>query len=476
MEAEERKFLVVGAGPTGLGAALRLRELGEDDFLVLEAAEHAGGLASSVVDENGFTWDLGGHVQFSHYDKFDEYMNRALAESEWNAHQRESWVWLLKRFVPYPFQYNLHRLPRETMWQCVNGLFEVLQSGAQHSANFRDWILNSFGRGIADLFLLPYNFKVWAHPPEMMNSQWVGERVAVPELETVVKGICLQEDNVSWGPNSTFRFPLRGGTGAIWLSLADTIPAANLGYCETVTRVDADAHVAYTDQGRAIRYRHLISTMPVDRLTRAMGDTRLASRSQELLYSSVHIVGIGLRGQPPEHLRTKCWMYFPESDCPFFRVTVFSNYSRFNTPVPGETWSLMAEVSESEFKPIDGASVVQDVIRGLRATELIGPGDEIVSRWHRRLDHGYPTPSLERESILADLLPVLEGKDIYSRGRFGAWRYEVSNQDHSFMQGIEVADRIVNGRSELTLNEPDTVNSRPNPFPYREWSTPGARG
>ena len=33
------KFLVIGAGPTGLGAAYRLRELGENDYLVVDAAE-----------------------------------------------------------------------------------------------------------------------------------------------------------------------------------------------------------------------------------------------------------------------------------------------------------------------------------------------------------------------------------------------------------------------------------------------------
>ncbi|MEK7414544.1 MAG: FAD-dependent oxidoreductase [Planctomycetota bacterium] len=468
-DIEKKKFVIIGAGPTGLGAALHLRELGEDDFLILEAEDHAGGLASSVVDEQGFTWDLGGHVQFSHYRKFDEYMDLALAEAEWNVHQRESWVWLFKRFVPYPLQYNLHRLPREVMWQCVKGLLDVARSGTTRPADFRDWILKTFGNGIAETFLMPYNFKVWAHPPEMMNSQWVGERVAVPNLETVLKGICLEQDNVSWGPNNAFRFPRRGGTGAIWRRLADTIPVTHMRYSESVTRVDSAARMLTTDQGRAIGYRHLISTMPIDHLTRLMGEASPAARAQRLLYSNVHVVGIGLRGQPPEHLKTKCWMYFPESDCPFYRVTVFSNYSALNTPMPGETWSLMAEVSESAHKPVDHGRVVEEVVRGMRATELIRPNDEILSRWHRRLDHGYPTPSLERETILRELLPALESKEIYSRGRFGAWCYEVSNQDHSFMQGVEVIERILHGHEELTLSEPGRVNSRVNPFPYEEW-------
>src|SRR6266480_1016150 len=97
---------IIGAGPTGIGAALRLIELGRKDFVLLDATETPGGLASSRVDSQGFTWDLGGHVQFSHYRKFDEYMDLALPPEEWLWHERESWIWIKNRFVPYPFQNN----------------------------------------------------------------------------------------------------------------------------------------------------------------------------------------------------------------------------------------------------------------------------------------------------------------------------------------------------------------------------------
>ena len=113
-------------------------------------------------------------------------------------------------------------------------------------------------------------------------------------------------------------------------------------------------------------------------------------------------------------------------------------------------------------KPVDNENLLKDSIQGLINTAMLNPTDEIVSTYHRRFDHGYPTPTLEREGVLKELLPALEQKDIYSRGRFGSWRYEVGNQDHSFMLGVEATDHIVNGAAELTLNYPDFVNGRVN--------------
>lgn len=42
----------------------------------------------------------------------------------------------------------------------------------------------------------------------------------------------------------------------------------------------------------------------------------------------------------------------------------------------------------------------------------------------RRLKHGYPTPTLARDGVLAEALPWLRERGIWSRGRFGSYKYE----------------------------------------------------
>lgn len=465
-------ILILGAGPTGLGAAWRLQEAtAEREWLLLESSPEAGGLAASFVDKQGFTWDIGGHVQFSHYEYFDRAMETFLGKDGWLMHDRESWVWIRDRFVPYPFQNNIHRLPPEDLDKCLAGLVDITRQPAPKPANFREWILATLGPGLAEVFMLPYNFKVWAFPPELMNAVWVGERVAVTDLKRVLHNLVHRKDDVSWGPNNRFQFPKHGGTGAIWRSCAAKLPADRLRMNTTVARIDLDAHTVTTTTGETIAYDSLISTIPLRELFELSGQTQFrAAGDRGLLYSSSNIFGVGLRGAPSEDLRTKCWMYFPEDNCPFYRVTVFSNYSPFNVPDIQTHWSLMAEVSESPHKPVNHATVMEDVIAGMVATKLIQRREDIVSTWSYRARYGYPTPGLGRDAVLAEVLPAFEAHDVYSRGRFGAWKYEVSNQDHSFMQGVEVVEHLVHGRREITARDAGLANSKKHPWPFEAWS------
>ena len=211
--------------------------------------------------------------------------------------------------------------------------------------------------------------------------------------------------------------------------------------------------------GEQAEYDVLISTLPVDRLVALAEFDALQESAAKLKYSSSHIIGVGLSGKPPEALKKKCWMYFPEDNCPFYRVTVFSNYSPNNVPDIDTQWSLMAEVAESPHKPVDSAKAIDDVIEGMFATHLINKSHDVLSTWYYRAHYGYPTPALGRDAALNAIHPTLEAQDIYSRGRFGGWKYEVSNQDHSLMQGVELADRLALGVPEVTYWFPNTANN-----------------
>jgi len=448
------KYLIIGAGPTGLGAAYRLKDLGESDYLIIEKNAWVGGLAASFVDDKGFTWDIGGHVQFSHYKYFDDAMDIALGKEGWLHHERESWVWIHDRFVPYPFQNNIRYLPPEITWKCLKGLIEVTKNPkSEKPKNFHEWIIACFGEGIADEFMLPYNYKVWAYPPADMSYQWIGERVSVIDLNRIAENIVLKKDDLSWGPNNLFRFPERGGTGAIWRSIGKIVGDDKIRLSTEVKNINSNKKCVTLASGEVIEYENILSTMPISTLVETIESASSDARASAKLfrYSSSNIVGIGLQGKPKAELSTKCWMYFPEKNCPFYRVTLFSKYSPNNVPDISKHFSLMTETSESSVKPVDPKKIIAETIDGLIATKLIESKEQVVSSWYYRASFGYPTPFLERDKLINSINKELYSQGIYSRGRFGGWKYEVSNQDHSFMQGVEWVDFMTSQKPETTF-------------------------
>ena len=143
-----------------------------------------------------------------------------------------------------------------------------------------------------------------------MQCQWLGERVAAPDLKTVTKNVILRKTAGNWGPNATFRFPARGGTGAIWIAVANTLPKSKTRFGEhgKVTKVDAAQKRVTLADGTVVAYEKLISTMAVDALVEQIGDKELVDLSKGLFYSSTHVIGVGIRGERPERIGDKCWV------------------------------------------------------------------------------------------------------------------------------------------------------------------------
>ena len=451
---QSRKIVIIGAGPTGLAAGYRLRELGYTNFTILEARDKVGGLASSEKSANGFIYDIGGHVLFSHYEYFDRLFDKLMGD-DYQELQREAWVWMFNRWLPYPFQNNIKYLPKQVILECIMGVIEAQKQPLDMSKfeNFEQFIHGVFGAGIAKYFMMPYNFKVWAHPPAMMNKEWIGQRVSVVDIERVLGNVILDREDVSWGPNATFKYPRFGGTGGIFERMQPYVQKNLRLNCRT-SHVDSVSKEVVMEDGTREKYDVLLSTMPMDLLVNSMnGDVPDAVRdhASNLRHSGSLIVGVGIKQPAPS---TKCWMYFPEDNCPFYRLTYLSNYSPEVVPDAKTHYSILAEISHSEFKPEDSDCIVQQTIRGLVNTKMITPEDrkDIVDTHVIQRDYTYPIPSLERDAALTAIHPFLESRDIYSRGRFGAWRYEVGNMDHSVAQGVEWVNRVVLGETaeELT--------------------------
>ncbi len=446
------KILIIGAGPCGLGAAYHLHKLGYKDWSLFERTDHAGGLSASFLDAHGFTWDVGGHVLFSHYPYFDSAISEALGLNYYE-HQRESWIRILNTWVPYPFQNNIRHLPESALRECLVGL-RSRNSDIGRSANFQEWIEAVFGKGIVKYFMEPYNKKVWGLPLDSLSKNWINERVSVVDVDRVERNIAEGRNDVNWGPNNKFKFPKRGGTGAIFSGIARPF-GQHIQYDHKCTRVSLRDKTIEFSNGRRETYDFLINTMPLDLFVQLCSDVseNVRMEARELVHNSGLIVGLGFSGKRTD---SKCWMYFPEGNAPFYRVTNFHNYSPYNVP-DGDIdrhFSLMGETTYSSYKQVNKGTIVEETIQGLINSAMIGENQltDLLSRYVIDIPYSYPVPTLGRDAALAVIQPYLESHGVYSRGRFGAWKYEVGNMDHSFMQGVEAVDRVLTGKKEHVLD------------------------
>jgi protoporphyrinogen oxidase len=412
-----------------------------------------GGLASSVTS-NGFVYDTGGHVMFSHYEYFDRLVDRMLGDA-YTEISRESWIRMRERWVPYPFQNNLRHLDAETVIECVLGLARE-RALPEDATNFRDWVLAVFGEGIARHFMFPYNWKVWAHPPELMDKQWIAERVSVVDLEGTLRNILAQVDDSRWGPNATFKFPLRGGTGGLYEPFVPYIKR-HLSLNTRVEEIDNARRVVRLSDGREDEYDVLLNTMPLTELVPRLSVVPSAVResTRRLSWSSGLFVGLGIARPCPSD---KCWVYFPEDDAPFYRITYLSRYSPYMAP-DDQHFSIITETSTSDWKPEGRSTIVERTVQGLIKTGILEESDRdlIVDETLIEVPYAYPTPTLERDPALGVVQPFLMEQRIHSRGRFGAWLYEIGNMDHSVMQGVEFVNHLLLGEPEETWLPPKTL-------------------
>jgi protoporphyrinogen oxidase len=457
-QARQSAIVIVGGGPCGLACASELQRLGRYDWTLLEAAPDVGGLASSVRDPAGFTWDMGGHVVFSSLNNFDALLSDLFADDELLRHERSSFIRHGRSWIPYPFQQHLHHLPEGLARACLDNLAAAqARGGPSPEANFAEFLQQTYGHSLVREFFAPYNQKVWTTDLDQMSASWIADRVAPAPIDALRRALDDRSTEIRpWGPNAKFSFPSVGGTGAIWRRLASRL----LGAVRTemgVVRVDAEARRVVTSGGESIAYRHLVATGPLDKLIAmtpaAPDDVRAAA--EVLQHTTVAMVGLGYRAPSTDK---RSWLYFPAQDIPFYRATNFGAYAAANLPHadPSRYSSWMTEVSLIGGTLPDPDALVDECDLALRRCDVVPAEAERISGHIELIPYAYPVPTTDRDAALKVIQPWLERHEIFSRGRFGTWRYEIGNMDHAVTMGQDIARRLTLGAPERLVAVPMT--------------------
>lgn len=475
--------VVVGAGPTGLSAAYHLGA----DALLVEQCNRVGGWCRSVEDQ-GFVFDMAGHIMFSN-DPYVHQMYAFLLGDNVHWQDREAWIWSQGVYTRYPFQGALYGLPPAVVTECIvgaiearfgsltsrkagpdvpnadytgperRGMFEPLMkrggaangrpdsySGAERRRpgplkgqprNFEEFIYKVWGAGIAKHFAIPYNQKLWAVPLDEMETSWLGGRVPLPNLEEMVEG-ALSPVAKPMGPNARFGYPLRGGFQALMDGFLPRL-RGGVRLDTRVTAVSPSTRTVILDGSRTQPYERLISTVPLPRLVALLGDEapeEVHAAAAGLRHVSVRCVNLGI-GR--ERLTEKHWIYYPE-DPVFHRIFVQGNASPHCNPPGG--FGLTCEITYSPSKPLpcEGESLVRRCIDDCRRVGLIGGDDPVWTANQVDMPVAYVVYDHPREGNVNLIRGWLAAHDIILAGRYAEWEYY--NSDHAFIAGKKAAEQV----------------------------------
>ncbi len=435
--------VIIGGGLAGMSTAWHL---GDEPSVVLEGAAEAGGLCRSRERE-GFVFDYTGHLLHLRDERIvrliDDWLPGAFEVVERRAVVRSHGVTL-----PFPFQANLYGLPKDVVARCLIDFAESLAVPVPEDprVSFEDWSLAVFGRGISDVFMLPYNAKLFRRRPAEMTADWVSWAVPKPSLEQIVRG-ALGDANRGMGYNSTFRYPREGGIGILPAALAARV-APRMRYDAEVVGVDLDARTVELKDGETLAWERLVVTTPLPRLLGMLrgGPAGLREAGQRLDWSVVGCVNLGV--DRPDLADGAHWIYFPDDDAPFYRVGFPSNFSRSVAP-PGKS-SMYVEFGLGRDEPRDAARLEAAAIEGLRGQGILRPDDRVLVRDTIFIDPGYVIFDRARQEVMAQVVPALEACGVKLIGRYGAWTY--SYMERALLDGLETAAEL--------LAEPGGARSR----------------
>lgn len=309
---ESLKTAICGGGLTGLTLNYLLSKKGIDAE-VLEKEMHFGGLMKTLK-QDGFNFDCGGsHIIFSKNQEVLDFVLNLLGDNVVRQ-KRNTKVLYKNSYVKYPFENGLADLPKQENFEClyafINNLLDKEKGKLEKPSNMKEWCYYTFGSGIAEKYLVPYNQKIWKHPLEDMSLEWV-ERVPNPPVADIVKS-SLGIETEGYTHQSHFYYPQRGGIQAVIESLEGRV-GGNMVAGFEVKKVQKEGDCWVVSDGKEERvYDKVISTMPIQALIKAMDAPKgVRDAVGDLKYNSLVSVMLGLN---VPKVNDFSWLYIPDND------------------------------------------------------------------------------------------------------------------------------------------------------------------
>lgn len=397
------KYLILGAGPSGLSFANRLKQNGETSFLVIEKEQEAGGLCRSVTVD-GAPLDIGGgHFLDVRRPEVDEFLFGFMPEEEWNRYERDSRISFDGGYINHPFEANIWQMKPEKQQEYLDSIAEAgCNKGQEMPKGFVEWIYWKLGKKIAEEYMLPYNEKMFGRDLNILGTYWLDKLPNVSYEETLES--CKNKRAYGEQPgHAEFFYPKEYGYGELWLRMQEAI-RDQIIVSSSVKRMDTVRKQVTCEDGTAYQADYIITTIPWMEFEQIDGmPEELWQEIKRLKYSSIQIE------YHKERLDTEAhWLYYPEEKLPYHRILVRHNFC----PDSKGYWT---ETNKERIEPESG-------------------------HFRYMNEYAYPLNTIDKPMIMNKLLAWAKTKQIYGLGRWGEHIHY--NSDAVVELSMKLADKL----------------------------------
>lgn len=414
---EMKKYVVIGAGISGLSIAKMLQDLG-NEIVVFDSSDRPGGMIKCDYVEGNLFHRTGGHVfNTKRADVMGWFWKHFDRESEFRKIFRNSVVCLdEKRIIPYPIENHVYYLEENILKSFINDLLNIYTATDNNPENFDDFLRMRFGETLYHLYFQPYNYKVWRRDLKKVPLSWLSGKLPMPTVQEMLYNNINHIEEREF-VHSSFYYPHEGGSQF----LADRISEGlNIYYNITVENIvkKSNKWIVEGIEADAVIFCGNLKQIPY-LLTNAIDLQRYIPEIDSLESHGTTSVFCEIKQNPYS------WIYLPNSSYESHRIICTGNFSSKNNSVGKMTGTI-------EFTDYISIENILDNLNRI-------PGSPKYLAHHYE-KYTYPIQQTHTREMISSLKHLLEKHNLFLLGRFAEWEYY--NMDVAIGAAIDLLKKI----------------------------------
>lgn len=440
MGLDMKNILILGGGLSGISTAYFLQQHGYNgNITILEKENGTGGLCRTI-QKGKYCYDIGPHILFSKDKEMLALMLEVLENN--NTLKRSNQVLYKGRYIQYPFENDLSKLPKDELRYCIHTFNHNPYEGYD-ADNMIQFFLKTFGEGITNTYLRPYNEKIWKYDLAFMNTAMV-ERIPKPTKEEIRRS-ANGETVEGYLHQLYFHYPSQGGINSVVKGFEHRL---DMNRCNILTdnevvdlKKSGSCYIVKTASGIKVTGDAVISTIPIHKLMEAYGETpeNIQNCVSKLHYNSIVITFVKT---PYDMCGEHFTFTIPDKNIIFHRISKMDFLGNNYHHDAGATYVVEVTYRKDDYIAGMNDKNLQEKIRqGMCDLRLAKNMEDVQIIDTTKYEYAYVIYDLNHTANMKQIRQYYASEGIMLNGRFG--NFEYWNMDRVLRESFELSKRLL---------------------------------